>query len=67
MGKMVKPVVVLDHSFHCNYVASFDKFGILAHENKKYQFEIKESLLIMRAKTSQHRSVSFTTLNLYNR
>ena len=41
-GKMVKAATVLDHSFQCNYVASFDKFGILAHKNKKYPFEIKE-------------------------
>ena len=41
-GKMVKAAAVLDHSFQCNYVASFDKFDILARKIKKYPFEIKE-------------------------
>lgn len=41
-GKMVKAAAVLDHSFQCNYVASFDKFDILARKIKKHPFEIKE-------------------------
>ena len=48
-GKKVKPSsngAVCDHLLHCNFLTHFDNFSILAHENKKYLLEIKESLLI---------------------
>ena len=35
----------------------FDNFSVLAHENKKYLLEIKESLLIMRDKPSLNRNI----------
>ena len=35
-----------------------DKFSILAHENKKWLLGIKESLLIMRDKTSRNRNIN---------
>ena len=37
-GKKEKPIknsAVHDHRLHCNYLPSFDNFGILAHENNK--------------------------------
>ena len=47
-GKKVKPInsVARDHLLRCNYLPSFDNFSILAHENKKFLLEIKESLLM---------------------
>ena len=62
-GRKVKPVInsaVLDHSLHCNYLSSFDNFSILYHENKKFLFEIKESVLIMRDKSSLNRNLNST-------
>ena len=32
-----------DHLLHCNFLPSFDNFSVLAHENKRYLLEIKES------------------------
>ena len=46
-GKKVKPSnnsVIYDHLLHCNFLPSFDNFCVLAHENRKYLLEIKESL-----------------------
>ena len=37
--KKVKPIsnsVIYCHLLHCDYLASFDNFSILAHENKKF-------------------------------
>ena len=42
--------VLCDHLLHCHYLPSFDNFSILAHENKKYLLEIKESRLMMKDK-----------------
>ena len=50
VGKRVKPSnnsAICDHLLHCNFLPSFDNSSVLAHENKKYLLEIKESLLIM--------------------
>ena len=46
-GKKVKPSnnsAICDHLLHCIFLPSFDNFSVLAHENKKYSLEIKESL-----------------------
>ena len=54
-GKKVKPSknsAICDHLLRCNFLPFFDNFSVLAHENKKYLLEIKESLLIMRDKPS---------------
>ena len=59
-GKKVKPTnnsVVYDQLLHCNFLPAFLNFSILAHENKKYLLEIKESLLIMRHKPSLNRKL----------
>ena len=47
-----------DHLLHCDFLPSFHNFSILAHENKKYLLEIKESLLIMRGKLSLNRNIN---------
>ena len=60
--KKVKPSnnsAIYDHLLHCNFLPSFDNFSVLAHENKKYLLEIKESLLIMRDKPSLNRNSIF--------
>ena len=47
-GKNVKQInncAVHGPLLHCNYLPSFDIFNILAHENKKFLLETKESLL----------------------
>ena len=69
-GKKVKPIknsAVRDHLLHCNYLPSFDNFSILAHENKKFLLEIKESLLIMRDKPSLNRNISSAPLYLFDK
>ena len=69
-GKKVKPVnnsAVRDHLLHRNYLPSFDNFSILAHENKKFLLEIKESLLIMRDKPSLNRKISSAPLYLFDK
>ena len=69
-GKKVKPgnnSAVRDHLLHCNYLPSFDNFNILAHENKKFLLEIKESLLIMRDKPSLNRNISSAPLYLFDK
>ena len=51
-GKKVKPTnngAICDHLLRCNFLPSFDNFSILAHKNKKYLVEIKESLIISKA------------------
>ena len=68
-GKKVKPVnnsAVRDHLAHCNYLLSFDNFSIFTHENKKFLFEIKESLLIVRDKPSLNRNISSAPLYLFD-
>ena len=59
-GKKVKPSnnsAICDHLLHCNFLPSFDNFSVLAHENKKYLLEIKESLLIMTEKPPLNRNI----------
>ena len=60
-GKMDKPSnnsAICDYLLHCNFLPSFDNFSVLAHENKKYLLEIKESLLIIRDKPSLNRNIN---------
>ena len=48
-GKKVKPSsnsATCDPLHHYNFLPSFDNFSVLAHVNKNYLLEIKESLLI---------------------
>ena len=50
---------------YCNYLPSFDNSSNLAHGNKKFLFEIKESLLIKRDKTSLNRNISSALFYLF--
>ena len=69
-GKKVKPSnnsAICDHLLHWNFLPSFDNFSVLAHENKKYLLEIKESLLIMRDKPSLNRNINSAPLYLFDK
>ena len=69
-GKKVKPSnnsAICDHLLHCNFLPSFGNFSVLAHENKKYLLEIKESLLIMRDKPSLNRKINSAPLYLFDK
>ena len=65
--KKVKPSnnsAICDHLLHCDFLPSFDNFSVLAHENKKYLLETKESLLIMRDKLSLNKNIISAPFNL---
>ena len=69
-GKKVKPSnnsAICEYLLHCNFIPSFDSFSVLAHENKEYLLEIKESLLIMRDKPSLNRNINSTSLHLFDK
>ena len=69
-GKQVKPSnnsAICDHLIHCNFLPSFGNFSALAHENKKYLLEIKESLLIMRNKPLLNRNINSPPLYLFDK
>ena len=69
-GKKIKPISnssVRDHLLYCNYLPSFDNFSTLAHENKRFLLEIKESLLIMRDNPSLNRTISSAPLYLFEK
>ena len=68
--KEVKPShnsAVCDHLLRCNFLSSFDNFSILAHENKIYILEIKESLLLRRDKPSLYRNINSAPLYLFDK
>ena len=69
-GKKVKPInnsSVPDHLLLFDYLPSFENFSILAHENKKFLLEIKESLRIMRDKPMLNRNISSAPLYLFDK
>ena len=69
-GKKVKPSnnsAICDHLLQCIFLPSFDNFSVLAHENKKYLLEIKESLLIRRDKPSLNRNINSAPLYLFDK
>ena len=69
-GKKVIPSNNSDISvrfLHCNFLPSFNNFRVLAHENKKYLLEIKETLLIMRDKPSLNRNINLAPLYLFDK
>ena len=68
-AKNVEPIksnAVGDHLLHFSYLPSFDNFSILAHENKKFLLEIKESLLRMTDKPI-NRNISSAPLYLFDK
>ena len=67
--KQVKPKnsSVVDHLLLCNHSASYDDFNILTHDNKRFLLGLKESLLIMRDKSSLNRNITSTQLCLFDK
>ena len=68
--KKIKPSnnsAICDHLLHCNFLLSFDNFSVLAHKNKTYLLEIKESLLIMKHKPSLNRNINSAPLYLFDK
>ena len=67
--KKVKPKgsAVSDQLLLCNYLPSFENFSVLTKENRKFVFELKESLLIMRDKPSLNRNIRFAPLYLFDK
>ena len=55
-----------DLLLECDNNPYFDEFTILAHWNKKYLLEIKESLLIKRNQSVLNKNISSTTLHLFD-
>ena len=60
-----KNSAVCHYLLNCNYSPTFEDFSVLCHENKKYLLELKESLLIMRDRSSMNRNVHFVPLYLF--
>ena len=56
-----------DHLLLCNHSPSFENFGVLTKENKKFLLELKESLLIMRDKPSLNRNIRSASLYLFDK
>ena len=54
-----------DELLLCNRTRSFDEFSVLAHEDKKFLLEIKESLLIKRDKPRLNNNISSAELYLF--
>ena len=55
-----------DHLLLCNHSPSFENFSVLTKENKKFLLELKESLLIMRDKSSLNRKIRSALLYLFD-
>ena len=69
-GKKVKPSnnsAICGHLLHCNFLPFFNKFSVLAHENKMHLLEIKQSLLITRDKPSLNRKINSAPLYLFDK
>ena len=62
--KPSKESSIRDHLLECDNNSSFDDFTILAHGNKKYLLEIKESILIKRDQPVLNKNISSTTVHL---
>ena len=58
---------VADHLLFRRHSASYDDFSILSRENKTFLLELKESLLIMRDKTSLNWNITLEPLHLFDR
>ena len=67
--RIVKPKgsAASDHLLLCNHSPSFENFGVLTKENKKFLLELKESLLIMRDKPSLNRNIRSAPLYLFEK
>ena len=67
--KKVKPKgsTVSDHLLLCNHSPSFEGFSVLTKENRIFVLELKESILIMRDKSSLNRNIRFAPSYLFDR
>ena len=67
--KKVKPKgsAASDHLLLCNHSPSFEIFGALTKENKKFLFELKETLQITRDKPSLNRNIRSAPLYLFDK
>ena len=67
--KKVKPKgsAASDHLLLCNHSPSFENFSVLTKENNKFLLELKESLLIMRDKSSLNRNIRSAPLHLFGK
>ena len=67
--KKVKPKgsAVRDHLLLCNHSPSFENLSVLTKENKKFLLELRESLLIMRDKSSLNRNIRSAPLYLFDK
>ena len=69
-GKKVKPSnnsAIFNHLLHCNFLPSFDNFSVLAHKNKNYLLETKESLLNIGDKPSLNRNINSAPFYLFDK
>ena len=64
--KSFKESSIRDHLLQCDNNPSFDEFTILAHGNKKYFLEIKESLLIKHDQPVLNKNIGSATLHLFD-
>ena len=65
----VKEINVTRYGDHVQILATsspYDEFTILAHGNKKYLLEIKESLLTKRDQPVLNKNISSTPLHLFD-
>ena len=53
---------VADHLLLCNHSGSYNDFSILTREIKKFLFELKKGLLIMRDKSFLNRNITSAPL-----
>ena len=64
--KLSKESLICDHFLECGNNPSFDEFTILAHMNKKYLLEIKESVLIKCDQPVLNKNISSAMLHLFD-
>ena len=62
-----KGSAVSDHLLLFNHSLSFENVSVLTKENKKFLLQLKESLLIMRNKSSLSRNIRSPPLYLLDR
>ena len=62
-----KGSAVSDHLLFFNHSPSFENFSVLTKENRKFVLELKESLLIMRDKSSLNRDIRFAPLHPFGK
>ena len=67
--KKVKPKdsAVSNHLLLCNHSLSFEIFFVLTKENRQFESELKERLLIMRDKLFLNRNIRTAPLYLFHR